>query len=358
MYRGDNSIESANTPIRDSYSDERDYAVYRAVVIKRKYVDDIQNLSKGSVNPTMMYDVQILGGYKEGTIIPNCRVVTPLGGRFNFSETILKPATKPLSKTGLHKTDGEIVYVAYVGGDPVAPIILGGGNHPLDEDKTGAKKADGPRYRHQFNGILTEIDKDGKYTLTRLGGTYNETTGEFEPDADGKAVVVKYHANRILRSVKSETVVDVLEGADETATRYFATGLQVKEDGKNDKTTTTTKGGLVVTTDGQNDKWEVTTAGGAKITVDGKSGKVDIDSSGANISIDKSGNIKLNGDFVDLGSAASDFVPLFLELATAFAQHTHSFTDITPGGPVPSVTGPPTAPLLSTVGSSSVKVQS
>ena len=58
---------------------------------------------------------------------------------------------------------------------------------------------------------------------------------------------------------------------------------------------------------------------------------------------------------VDLGASVSDFVTKFTELASAFATHTHLYSP-GPGGPTP--TAPPMAPLLSTVGSQTVKVQS
>lgn len=320
MYRGDDSIESANTPSNDSYRDmERDYSVYRCVVVQRKYTDDDENISKDSTVPTVMYDVQVIGGYKEGHVFVNCRLVQELGGDNNFSERVLKASTKPLNETGLSKTDGDIVYIAFIGGDTSAGIILGGGNQPQDSDQTGASSEQAIRKKSQYNGILTEIDKDGNYTLTRLGGTFNEQTSEFEPDKNGKNITIAYE--------------------DEKITRTFKSGLKITEDGKNDKFT-------------------VETSGGAIITINGKAGTIEIDSSNAKIIIDAAGKITLSGDNVDLGKSASDFVPLFTELMTAFNSHSH-LVPVTSGssaGAYPSQ--PPLAPMLSTVGSKTVKVQS
>lgn len=371
MKRGDASIESSNTPTGASYKEEaRDFSLHRCVIIQRKFVDDDENVSKDSTVPDVMYDVQVIGGFKEGHVFVNCRLIQKLGGDSNFSERVLKPATKPLDETGLAKTDGDIVIVGFVGGDSSAGVILGGLNQPLDKDQTGAAKSDGTRFREQYNGVLTTIDKDGNYTLTRLGGKYNDATGEFEPDEAGKAVIVSYTDNSITRSVKDSAVKEELLGDSEQIVKTFKSGLKVTEDGAGDKTSVSTKGGLTqtvdgssdsvsvvtkgglkVTSDGSADSFTVETSGGAKVSVDGSAGTIEIDSGSAKIMIDAAGKITLSGDFVDLGASASDFVTKFTELATAFATHTHT-------GNLALPTSPPLAPLLPSVGSLTVKVQS
>jgi hypothetical protein len=129
-------------------------------------------------------------------------------------------------------------------------------------------------------------------------------------------------------------------------------------DGTAEKTTRTYKSGLKIEEDGAGDKVTITTAGGAIIEIDGSGGKITLTKGSTIIELDGNGDkISLKGGFVDLGSSVSDFAVLFTELLTAFNTHTHPFIDITPGGPVPSVTMPPTAPMLQTVGSTTVKVQ-
>lgn len=337
MYRNDDSIESANTPGAGSYQDmAKDYSIYRCLVIAARYVDDDANLSKGSAIPEMMYDCQVIGGFREGNIIPNCRAVSLAGGNNNFSERVYK-ASPPMRKgEGLSKQEGDIVYVAYVAGDKNAGIILGGGNHVLDKDSTGATKADGPRLRSQYNGIFTEIDKNGNYTIKRLGGTYNTKTGEFVPNKDADLIITKYE--------------------DEKITRTFKTGLSIVEDGAADKISHTFKGGLTLVEDGAADKYTVTTKGGAVLTVDGASKEVSATSGAATITIDSAGKVTISADNIDLGKTVTDLVTKFNELATAYDSHVHQFLDIHVGGPTMSQTQP-TVPLLSNVGSLTVKVQ-
>ena len=120
-----------------------------------------------------------------------------------------------------------------------------------------------------------------------------------------------------------------------------AGGLIAKYDGKNDKITFTFAGGPLIEADGQGKTIKITAANGtASIEIDGNSGY-----------------IKLIGNLVDLGKSVSDFAVLGTKLLTAFNSHTHSFIDLSPI-PVPSVTGPPTAPMPISVLSQTVKVQS
>jgi hypothetical protein len=314
MYREDDSVKSNNTPGTDSYrNDSRDFSIYRCIVNKVKYIDDAENLSKNSPTPEVMYDCVVIGGYKEGHIFPNCRVATPFGGgQHNFGERIYRSSSKSLVSTSLNKQDGDIVFVSFISGDTSKPIILGGGVQPLDRDSTGAKKSDGPIKKEQYNGILTLVDKNGNYSLTKLGGKYDAKKGIFIPNSSSKKIIVEYTGEKITRS--------------------FESGLKIVEDGANDAVT-------------------ITTASGAEISLDGNAGTVSITSGSATVEIDAAGKISLKGDFVDLGSSASDFVTLFTELATAFASHSHI-------GNLGSSTSPPLAPLLPSVGSLTVKAQS
>lgn len=341
-YRADDSISSANTPSFDSYKNEsKDYSIYRCLVIASKYVDDDSNPTKGSPIPEMVYDCQVIGGYIEGQILSNVRAVSQAGGNNNFSERVYKASNKNQKDVGLSVQDGDIVYVGFVAGDRESAIILGGGNHVLDLDSTGAKRSEGPRLRDQYNGIFTEIDKDGNYTWKRLGGKYNSKTGEFEPDAEGKRIIIEYSDNSITTSLNDGAIKEVVNGDDETITRTYKSGMVVVEDGKGDKVTTTTKSGTEMIIDGSNEKITLK-AGSTVLEIDGKTGK-----------------IALKGDLVDLGSSVSDFAVLYTKLAAAYNSHTHPFMDNTPPGPpIPKVTSPPSSPMPANVKSNTVKVQS
>lgn len=312
MERNDGSIQSSNTPSNDSYQEEaKDYSIYRCLIIKTKYTDDPQNTTKDSPVPEVMYDCQIIGGFREGHIISNVRVSQDAGGQFNFSERIFKQSSAEKSEAGLSTQDGDIVYVSFVAGDQGAGIILGGGNHVLDRDSTGAAKADGPRLRSQYNGIFTEIDKDGHYTFKRLGGTYNATTGCFTPDAEGEAILIEYKNNTITRSVNKKTVTEVVDGDSESITRTYKTGLVIEENGAEDTVKVTTAGGLAIEVDGKADKdiVTVTTKNGAALKIDGKNDEVNLKDNGT-------GSLKIAGEKVALGANGIEL----LEKVTASLQ--------------------------------------
>lgn len=161
--------------------------------------------------------------------------------------------------------------------------------------KYGTKKADGPNSVREYNGVNETIDNKGNLTVTRKGGTLTE--GLFNENS----------------------VADISYSLTEGV-------------------------------------FTVTTTQGVTFTVDGKNGNIKIVAKETEIDIDgASGKIALKGQMVELGSSVSDFVTMFTALASAFNAHTHLVPQA-PAGTLPSQ--PPSAPLLSTVGSQTVKVQS
>jgi hypothetical protein len=332
--RWNGSVQSANTPTFDKEGIPRaDYGLYRCMIIDVLYVDDDKNITKNSKNPEVLYEVIILGGSSTGQTLSFCRLASYLGGDYNYSERTLRKTTKDVSKIKLSDHDGDIVYVQFNQGHDAYPIIIAlakGINN-----KIGAKKSDAPRWIEGYNGFETLIDNKGQLTWNMKGGT---TTNEM------------FKAN-------TESLIKEEWTKDEKLIRTFKSGMVVTQDGKSDKIDTKTKGGAQVTTDGKSDKIEIKTSGGATISVDGKSKKISIKAGSTEVLIDGSGKISLKGEMIDLGSSVSDFVTKFTELATAFNTHTHQFIDLSPI-PVPSVTFPPSAPLLVSVGSQTVKVQS
>lgn len=305
--RVNGAIQSSNTPVYSNVGNSReDHAMYRCMVIDVLYVDDDKNISKNSANPEVLYECVILGGASSGQTISYCRLVSYLDGD-NYSERILKKATKDISKTKLSDNDGDIVYVQFNQGHDAYPTIIGMARG--SKQKVGAKKADGPRYIEAYNGLETLIDNKGEYKRSMKGGATEN--GAFKPNPDAL----------ITESWSKEKI-----------TTAFKSGLNVVMDGAADKVTITTKGGVVSTIDGTGNKISIK-AGATEIEIDGASGK-----------------ISLKGEMIDLGSSVSDFVTMFTELATAFNAHTHI-------GNLAAPTSPPQAPLLSTVGSQTVKVQ-
>lgn len=307
--RWNGSIQSSNTPVYNNEGISReDFGMYKCMVIDLLYIDDENNVSKNAKNPEVLYEVVILGGSAAGQTLSFCRLASYLDGSSNYSEATLVKSSKDISKVKLEEHDGDIVYVQFIQGHDAYPVIVGMARG-IGYAK-GTKKADGPRFIEGYNGFEKLINNKGEYHKTMLGGKV--TDGRFKA---GEAALIKE------------------DWTDEQIVRTFKSGLSIKEDGKNDMITITTKGGVVATVDGKGNKMSIK-AGSAEILIDGGSGKISI-----------------KGEMIDLGSSVSDFVTMFTQLSTAFNTHTHI-------GNLGAPTSPPMAPLLSTVGSQTVKVQS
>lgn len=181
-YRYDNSVESSNTPFSKKV---RDYGLYRCMVIGVDYIDSANNFSGTGKNPQVLYEVMVLGGFKEGQLITGVRLASSMGGgQYNYYERVLKKASKKTS-TPLHEQDGDIVYLQFLQGNVDAPTIIAMGVNCQDSTQTGATKALGPIERKQYNGIYQYTNKDGEFLLTRKGGSYNATTDQFIPIETG-----------------------------------------------------------------------------------------------------------------------------------------------------------------------------
>ena len=314
--RFDGSIQSTNVPTYQNQTKREDYALYRCMVVKVLYVDDKDNITSNADNPEVLYDVIVLGGFSSGQVISNCRLASYFGGNENYDERILKASTKKLNEVRLNSHDGDVVYVQFLQGHSAYPVIvaLDRGIKPANAAST---KADGPRMQSEYNGLLREINNKGEYSVTRKGGSVEN--GAFKPNSESEYSWKVLEKEQVLEEFKS---------------------------------------GLKITASGADDKYSIETAGGAVVEIDGAGGKITISKGSTVIELDgNSDTIALKGGFVELGSSVSDFAVLFTELLTTFNSHSHAFTDITPGGPVPSVTQPPLAPMLASVGSSTVKVQ-
>lgn len=331
--RWNGSVQSTNTPTYNQTGTRReDYGFYRCMVTKIYYTDDPQNISKNAQNPEVLYDCVILGGSMQGQLISFARMGAWLGGDANYAERILTPASKSISGNRLSQMDGDIVFVQFIQGHDGYPVIVSLGKGI--SNKKAAKKADGPRTLEEYNGLIREINNKGEYIVTRMGGKTDSATGKFKAGTEVQAKVSFVDGKMVITDNGTTLTIDK---AGESYTRVFKSGLSVTEDGKGDKI-------------------EMKTAGGTAVTIDGKGNKVSIKAGSAEVLIDGgSGKISIKGDMIDLGSSVSDFVTKFTELASAFASHTHMVPQA-PAGLLPSQ--PPMAPLLSTVGSQTVKVQS
>jgi len=299
-----------------------------------------------------------------------------LGGQYNYHERVLRKSERPFSgdkKLAPSNQKGDIVYVQFVGRTS-NPMIVGLGTHFLDKDTTGAIKSDGHKWVEEYNGVNRHINKSGEFELIRKGGTLNTAKGYFVP-ADRAAddgleppeelfqarfrlsdnVMLWEDPNNSIEFKKNELLYTHIVGKSETNYKEVIDGI-------NEQTLRTYKSGLTITEDGINDKMNISLGSGVTVDIDGKAGTITLDSTGGNsIVIDKSGTmtitasgiVKIDAPLVDVGESASFSSTLFENLLTEFAKHTHPI----PGNVGPPVTEVPSAPLISLVGSSSVKIK-
>lgn len=310
LRRSDGSVMSANTPT--AYNKpvwgKEDYKLYRVLLTKAFYTDDEKNVTKGSPSPEMTYEGIIIGGKTEGQTVANIRDAAFLsGGKTNVSERVYRACTKPLtgpSAVPISQQDGDVVYVVFIQGDYSFPLIVGTATGILDAGKTGAKKADGPRYKWEYNGIFFEVNKLGELTLTRKGGSFKALEGFFEPDQAGKKLTLKISESRVLLGLNDNALVQDLDGVAE-------------------KITITFKSGMTVTIDGKNDMVKILSKGGAFATVDGKTGTIELKDNG-------SGKLKITGSKVALGASSAEllaeivaFLDKVITLAGTESSHMH-----------------------------------
>lgn len=377
MIRQDGSVRSANTPAKRTLAAENvevDNGMYRCMVIEVYYTDDEKNLTFN--NKQVTYDCLILGGRREGQIIANCKMSNLLGGQFNYHERILRKAESPFNGQGAvepGRQKGDIVYVQFLG-KTSNPIIIGLGTHVLDETATGAIIEDGPVDKYEYNGVNTTINKNGEWEFVRKGGTFNAEKGYFTPadraTEDGLEEPEQLFQARLKFSDNIMLWEDPVSSIEFKRDEKLWTHIVGKEesvyketiDGNAEVLKRVYKSGIEITEDGGSDKIQFKLASGTLIDVDGAGGIVTIESDGSNkIIIDKSGEITIQASskvniqapLVDVGEGAAFSSTLFENLLTEFAAHTHLSTSIL----TPAVSSPPLAPLISLVGSQSVKVK-
>lgn len=156
-----------NDPFEFRVFDEQDCSIRVGIIREERTVKD------GSTR----YIVEVASG---GRQIPvSCIMMSRFGGAFNFEEFRVRPWVNkfpsgllaPASADKYNLRAGDVVLVAYLEGQSREGVILGGINHPARKEKT---KAGNIEYISMFNGVETQIRKDGSYKITFKGAPINE----------------------------------------------------------------------------------------------------------------------------------------------------------------------------------------
>ena len=133
---------------------------------------------------TTKYLVEVASG---GRQIPvSCFLLTKWGGVYNFEEYRVRPWVRkfptgflPPASAGLYEyRAGDVVLVAYMEGQGREGVILGGLKHPARDEIT---KSGNIEYISRFNGLETQIRKDGSYKVEFKGTPISEVGLELPP---------------------------------------------------------------------------------------------------------------------------------------------------------------------------------
>lgn len=274
MFREDGSIKSSNLPTRDQRALVRDYGLYRGVVRDVVYTDSDNNESGGDKGPNeVLYDIMVIGGERDGQIFSNARLIRTLGGWDNFEEITLKKlegitksdptsvlASADLPIKEIAKFNGDVVYFQFINGDPTLPVIIGLGYHQGADPE--AEESDGPRFKRKFNGVLTEISKDGEYSWTK-------SNGAFVPLLPNSANLLYPYVSQFAPIPGQEEALKLTIGNKYDILFETFLGLNVAIDGLADTVAISTTVGTMWSLDGKADSFEVGTAVGTGFKVDG-----------------------------------------------------------------------------------------
>ena len=141
-----------------------------------------------SNNGGSRYVVEV--NYRSRQVPVLCTIMSRFNGAWNFEE--IRPRTwaknfsngmgTPASASSWTMRAGDTVLVAYVDGDPREGIILGGIGHPSRLYSDGEKtNLDNIEYYSTFQGLETQIRKDGSFKTTFNGVPVNEKQLELPP---------------------------------------------------------------------------------------------------------------------------------------------------------------------------------
>lgn len=333
MHRPDGSYNSIHNKNSSGAEFPRDFGTYKALITGISYADTDGNPTKNDPTAEVLYEVQIMGGHRDGQIFSNARVLNSFGGISNFEERTLKPVTTLSTKDFANPyftfevvkvLNGDQVYVQFVSGNLYSPLIIGCAKHPLGTN-TGVTEAESSKYKIQFNGIYEEIDKDGQYLWKKANGKYvtvpvpnllgkpeflKEQFVPFPGQEEAVKITLGNQFDFLFKmNVTPGTGISVgVDGIADSLTVTSGLGSSLLIDGLNDKLVYTTLVGAGLTVDGFSDAVEVKTAVGTALTLDGLSDQVDLKTAaGAQITVSGTSGITVKnalGDSLTLTNGA------------------------------------------------------
>lgn len=329
MLREDGSVESSNNPSLQNRYLLRDYGLYRGVVRDVIYTDDKRNDSGGSTPNEVVYDLMVVGGERDGQLFYHARVMKGLGGFSNTEEVILKKleglsksdptSTKAAGEAVIRNVatyNGDVVYFQFLNGDLHMPIITGMGHH--QKASVEATADDGQRAIKVFNGISTEITKDGEFAWTKANGA-EVPVGENPEDP------AYNYINQFTPIIGQEEAVKVTLGNKYDFKFEMLPGLNIVIDGTKDKFEfVTTLGTSVKINGGTTDSVELgTTLGTSLKVVGGASDSLTLEAqTGATLKVDGSvDSISLDVAFGDsLSVSAKDGIQASTPTGTSLSM--------------------------------------
>ena len=323
-------IQSSNLPTKQNASPDPTYnGLYKGIVISINHPE----LREDNQFSLTTYDVLVTGGFMSGQILPECRVVTPMGGVSGYQERTLRAISTKMSKTDWANHDGDEVFIQFLNGDKGDPVIIGCDYSKSTSKQASIVKDDAPHSAFEYNGVTFDIDNDGVLEAIVHGGKADSKSGGFTKEKEPGATKLIAEKDKIHVRVGSNeessltlekdgtvrlngisTDINSLERLALTAGKRFDLGYLVidelkKGTGKavlysdhiflDGKSISAAVSGLSTSPNLTMTKKELTLACGSnsiapKIKITGVPQVIQIESSGSSIKIDQAGNVKIS----------------------------------------------------------------
>ena len=181
MRRLSGGIQSSNLPNKSSSSPATTYnGLYKGVIVRINY----PAIEGDRMITTTTYDTLVTGGFMSGQILPDCRVVTPMGGISGYQERTLRAISTKIPNTDWNDHDGDEVFIQFLNGDKNDPIIIGCDYSKASSGRVGIDSDEAPKSTFEYNGVEFNIDNEGVLEATVHGGKADPKNGGFAKKID------------------------------------------------------------------------------------------------------------------------------------------------------------------------------